>query len=254
MKRRIRLLMIAAAAWAMCGTGRASAVLTQPKTPMTLLVAPSRFSVLQVAFDIARRFPVVLVSYQGDADTEHPILHAWNGDEWVFVSMKDFREANFLQIIPTRAVLVGDETLLPPVIPESMEWCPTRFNVPTIVTPELLNAAGKLFHFSEADWAWFAGRYKLRMQDLNQRGRTGSWYDQSREEFLREEEMMKSSAPPPARRRDELPPIRYTPADPAAPREDALLPRDEDIPPARVIFEDPIDLNNSDIGAGGVLE
>jgi hypothetical protein len=38
-----------------------------------LLVAPARFAVMQVAFDVARRYPTVLVSYQG-APTA-PVLH-----------------------------------------------------------------------------------------------------------------------------------------------------------------------------------
>ena len=54
-----------------------------------LLVTPSRYSVMQVAFDVARRYPTVLVSYQGVADKE-PVLHVWNGFEWMPLALADY--------------------------------------------------------------------------------------------------------------------------------------------------------------------
>ena len=67
---------------------------------ITMLVVPARYSVMQVAFDIVKQYPVVLVSYQGDATSETPRLHAWNGRDWIPVSVQDYREASFLQIRP----------------------------------------------------------------------------------------------------------------------------------------------------------
>ena len=52
---------------------------------ITMIVVPARFSVLQVAFDVAEKHPAVIVTYQGDATTEEPLLHAWNGREWTYV-------------------------------------------------------------------------------------------------------------------------------------------------------------------------
>ena len=146
---------------------------------LTLLVVPARYNVLQVAFDIASLAPVVLVSYQGEASTEDPLLYAWNGSEWVYITMQDYREANFLQVTPGQAILVGDEKLLPPGLVTSVAgWCPKTMTVPTTDTTALLNALGGHLAFTSRDWKWIASRYNMSLQDLNTERRQESWYDQ----------------------------------------------------------------------------
>ena len=61
-----------------------------------LLVAPARYTVMQVAFDVARRYPTVLVSYQSGA---------------------------FLQSYPSRTFLLGDDALLPASLRNVGAWC-----------------------------------------------------------------------------------------------------------------------------------
>ncbi|MBP7829625.1 MAG: hypothetical protein KA248_06880 [Kiritimatiellae bacterium] len=164
-----------------------AAVLAGPAYPaatptprqLTLLVVPARYNVLQVAFDAASLAPVVLVSYQGDATTENPLLHAWNGSEWVYVSTDDFRDAQFLQVSPSQAILVGDEKLLPPVLVTSVgAWCPKTLTVPATDPAGLVNALGAHLDFSSRDWKWMASRYNMNLQDLNRERRQESWYDQ----------------------------------------------------------------------------
>ena len=116
---------------------------------LTLLVVPARYNVLQAAFDVASIAPVVLVSYQGEAATENPLLHAWNGSEWVYVSMEDFRDANFVQVSPGETILVGDEQLLPPgLVTSASSWCPKTMTIPTTDTTALLNALGTTWRSS----------------------------------------------------------------------------------------------------------
>lgn len=222
--------------------------------PLTLLVVPSRYSILQVAFDLSRRFPAVLVSYQGSADTERPVLHAWNGEQWVYVSMKDFREGNFVQVTPDRAVLIGDEATLPTALTDALSWCPTLLNVRDMNTADLLNSAGRLFQFNREDWAWFAGRYRLNLQDLNADARTQSWYDQPRTRFLQEEQMLESGPMEPWKEPAPAAPLRTLgekePAEPLRMREPVM----EDIPPARVMFEEPVAIDPSFAPVGGELE
>ncbi|HBA83946.1 MAG TPA: hypothetical protein DCZ95_07635 [Verrucomicrobia bacterium] len=144
---------------------------------ITMLVVPARYSVLQVAFDIVRQYPVVLVSYQGEAASDNPRLHAWNGRDWIPVSVQDYREANFLQIRPTRTILVGDEKLLPPVMASISTWCPRIDAIPSIDTAGLVNRLGRILGFKQRDWEWYASRYNLKLKDLNEDRRKDSWYD-----------------------------------------------------------------------------
>jgi len=145
---------------------------------LAMLVIPARYSVLQVCFDLLRRREVVLVTYQGDATTQEPLLHAWNGQEWIAVPMDSYREASFLQATPARIILVGDESLLPDVLIEASSWAASVETIPAIDTPSLVNAFGSLFSFRGGDWSWFAGRYNLELADLNAERRKTSWYDQ----------------------------------------------------------------------------
>jgi hypothetical protein len=144
----------------------------------TLIVAPARYSVMQVAFDLVSRYSAVLVSYQGEAATAEPLLHAWNGQEWVRLTMSDYREVNFLQQAPNRTVLIGDEQTLPASLAEASSWSPEVVRVANLDTAALVNEFGKLFSFKDRDWSWFASRYNLDLHDENAPLRSRSWYDQ----------------------------------------------------------------------------
>ena len=144
----------------------------------TLLVAPARYSVMQVAFDVVARNPAVLVSYQGEGDTAEPLLHAWNGREWINISMQDFREVSFVDQMPARTILLGDDSTLPAVLGEAASWSPEIQRVTTLTTSALVNEFGRIFDWSGPEWRWFAKRYNLEMHDESESQRTSSWYDQ----------------------------------------------------------------------------
>jgi len=144
----------------------------------TLIVAPARYSVMQVAFDLVNRYSAVLVSYQGEANTAEPLLHAWNGQEWVRVTLSDYREVNFLQQTPNRTVLIGDDQTLPAALADASSWSPQIIRITEIDTAALVNEFGKLLSFKDADWNWFASRYNLDLKDENAPLRARSWYDQ----------------------------------------------------------------------------
>jgi hypothetical protein len=145
----------------------------------TLIVAPARYSVLQVAFDVLQRTPSVLVSYQGEGSTAEPVLHAWNGGEWVFVSLKDYREVNFLQQVPDRTILIGSDEVLPAVLVEASSWSSDIVRARDLNTSALVNEIGGALKWKAADWRWFAARYNLTLEDEAAPRRKSSWYDQA---------------------------------------------------------------------------
>ncbi len=160
------------------GTAVSSAVAQEDAV---LLVTPSRYLVMQVAFDVARRYPTVLVSYQGAP--EEPVLHVWNGYEWMPLSLADYQSGAFLQSYPARTIFLGDDSLLPKGVRSISTWCSRSTQIPGLETAELVNGIGRYLPFTPADWRWFAGRYNLKLANLKaaeeEAIRKETWYDES---------------------------------------------------------------------------
>ena len=166
-------------ACAVLGAGVALGMGTGPSR-LTLLVAPARHNTLQVAFDVLARENAVLVAYQGDAASAHPVLHVWNGQEWLQITPEEFGSLSFLRTVPSRILMVGDDALLPPVLADAaMAHKGIRvMQVPSQDTATVVNSIGQVLGFSRGDWAWFAARYRLDLKDVNASIRDRSWYDQ----------------------------------------------------------------------------
>ena len=145
----------------------------------TLMVVPARYSVLQVAFDVLARHASVLVSYQAKDVASEPVLHAWNGSEWTLLTLKDYREGNFLQSVPERAVLVGDDATLPSSILEASAWISEVVRVRDLTSGALVNEFGHILQWRPSEWNWFAKRYNLNLKDESEARRKSSWYDQA---------------------------------------------------------------------------
>lgn len=144
----------------------------------TVLVVPARYSVLQVAFDVSDRMGAALIAYQGDPRTPTPVIDYWAGQEWKRLSLEDYAQGAFLQGRISRFIVVGSDEILPPVLVSSVSgWCENIERVSSLDTPGLVNAFGKAFNFTPADWEWFARRYNLQLADRNAERRQTSWYD-----------------------------------------------------------------------------
>jgi len=145
----------------------------------TLIVCPARYTVMQVMFDVLKQRDAVLLSYQGEASTQHPLLHYWTGTAWNGLDVHELGELRFLRGTPARVVMVGDDSLLPVTIKDSLAWLPERTIVTAMDHAGLLNQLDPVFHWSSREWSWFAKRYNLNLQDENREKRNQSWYDKS---------------------------------------------------------------------------
>ncbi len=174
MKRFYILAITMLAVAGTIGPGRALGMGQRPH-PLTMVVAPANHAVLQVLFDVAEFRPLILVSYQAGPHRTHPLLHAWNGAEWVYVSPQDYADAEFLKRLPAQTVLVGGDEF-PPGLKESSSWVPKVWQVPTIHPAELINALDRILDFTKAEWSYLAGRFDLDLQDVNADQRKDSWY------------------------------------------------------------------------------
>ena len=144
---------------------------------VTMLVIPAQYSVVQVGMDIYRSYPTILLSYQGGSNGTDPVLYAWNGREWLYISCDDYEAGRFFREPLARAVLIGDAATLPELLADGPVWTPLVIKVPTIKTPELINSLGKVYGFDEYTWIWFARRFGLELVDINQPAGQLSWYD-----------------------------------------------------------------------------
>lgn len=144
----------------------------------TLIVAPARYSVLQVAFDVLARSPAVLVSYQNGGASGEPALYVWSGTDWSPLSLSNYREGNFLQQVPDQAVLLGDEATLPASLAEASSWMSNVVRVRDLTTGVIVNEFGHILKWGTSEWNWFARRYNLDLRDESEARRKSSWYDQ----------------------------------------------------------------------------
>lgn len=143
---------------------------------ITLLMVPRDEAPVQVAFDLGGKgYPIMLLAWQMQAGK--PVIHAWNGTEWLYVSAEDYKAGRFFSRPPARALLVGAEgqDVHSSLIPAS-SWCPRIVHTDTAELQSLLNFVGTQFDLPWPHWDWFARRYGFQIQEINPEYRNDRWY------------------------------------------------------------------------------
>lgn len=163
--------------------------LSARRPPVSLLVVPARYTVIQVSRDIVGHRPAVLVSYRDGLENGRS-LYVWDGSKWIPISRSDFESMNFVRTTPAKIVFVGPADNLSDLI-DAVEWCDEIEVVENMQTTALLNRFGKIFGFSAKEWNWFARRYGCELNVTNKQELEGSWYDQKGSEFLEREQTQK---------------------------------------------------------------
>jgi hypothetical protein len=144
-------------------------------------VLPAQYAPLQFGFDVAERYSTVLVAYQAQGMGREPLLHVWDGAQWVRIGMQDMRTFSFLSVAPDRILLVGDENTLPSALIDATAGAASQYVLPSSDAASMVNHFGHVYQFRSQDWRWFAARYNLDLADLNQARREDSWYNQPTE-------------------------------------------------------------------------
>lgn len=191
----------------------------------TLIVAPARYAVMQVASDIVQRHPAMLVSYQNDSASAEPLLHAWDTtrQEWSHITLQEFREVSFLEKMPARTVLLGDDNVLPASLKDAAGWSPELVRVHSLNAAALVNEFGRMMKWPASEWKWFAARYNLTLNDESEALRKSSWYDQKgpkpqpRGGLLRRGDKPSAESAAPAAKADEPAPAELLPPPAAVP-------------------------------------
>lgn len=133
---------------------------------ITLLAVPRDPQVLQIAQDIARRYPTLLVCYQQNA--ENLAIHAWNGEKWVGVAKDDYTHGTFFTHRPKHAVIIEPEGVSAPeaIIPDG-SWCSSGNRITSTDPRVVLHLLGRYFDFPYRYWVQFARRYEYTVEEIN---------------------------------------------------------------------------------------
>lgn len=143
---------------------------------ITMLVMPREVVPLQIAQDIALRYPVLIVSYQ--VTRGELKLHAWNGDSWASVPVADYASGTFFANRPKHAILVQNEQIQAPdvLIPSSV-WCESANRLTSTDPRTLLHLLGLHFNFPFRHWSQLATRYGYSIEQINPTLHNVHWWD-----------------------------------------------------------------------------
>jgi len=225
MKRFLGLAGLVGGFWiaAVARSGAAEAV---------YLLAPARYTPLQVAQDVLRVRDVTLISYQGETDAERPILHVWQRDTWQPLPFDRFQQAALPGGGEIRCLLVGGETDVPLALADAAARIGRVERIAGLSPDAIVNGVGRALRFRAAEWRWFARRYNMQLNDANAERRQHSWYEGRYIEVRRPGVFERSGAAPRV-------PAGGWRAEPATPLPTAA--RTDSPPPAEVVDELPVE-------------
>lgn len=145
-------------------------------TPDSILVVPARQRMVQLAFEIAQCKQVGVVTYNTSPALATPLLHAWNGEAWIQISMDDYVEGRFMSGDPKHVFLLGDAKTLPLKMMDGPTWYKDLNRITTLDTATIVNQVGNVLHFSARQWKWLAEKYGMKIEDQStERRRYGRW-------------------------------------------------------------------------------
>jgi hypothetical protein len=142
---------------------------------ITMLLVPRDVIPIQIAQDVAQRYPVLIVSYQQTPAALK--LYAWDGKGWVFVTAEDYTNGTFFATPPRRAVLIESERAPAPaaIIPVS-SWCKEGSRISSTDPRVLLHLLGRHFDFPYRHWEQLAKRYGYSMEQINPAQINVNWW------------------------------------------------------------------------------
>lgn len=168
-------------------------------TPNSIMVIPARQRMVQLAFELSRFKEIGVVTYNNNPTLAAPLIHAWNGQEWVQVSMDDYVEGRFMSGDPKHVFLLGDATSLPLKMQEGPSWYKDLHRITTLDIANIVNEVGNTLRFSARQWKWIAEKYGMQIEDQNtERRRYGRWGAPGKEKDLNPTKMENIVLPPAA--------------------------------------------------------
>ncbi|MDA0577345.1 MAG: hypothetical protein O3B24_04530 [Verrucomicrobia bacterium] len=147
-------------------------------TGITLLVIPSRYTVVQFAFDVASKRSMYLLSYDRPAAGGDTRMYAWDksANKWIEVNESDVSSGALFHEKPSRTVLVGDHVTLPVSVGAVTDPSGKAQRITSLNLVDIANGLDDVLDFSGSEWKWFAGRYGFTLDDRNSERRRWGRY------------------------------------------------------------------------------
>ena len=153
------------------------------KSEITMLVMPEDKIPLQIAQDISRRYPVLLVSYRlvyGELK-----LYAWNDETWVAVPVEDYSNGTFFANRPSHAIVVEHERFhAPAILTPNSTWCESANLLSSTDPRALLHLLGLYFDFPFRYWDQLAKRYGYALEEINPTLENVHWWNIRGDELI----------------------------------------------------------------------
>jgi hypothetical protein len=163
---------------AVCLFSYPTAVSAANSSDPTLLVVPSHYTIVQLAFDIAKlRRNILIVSFSNAGVKTGQSLYAWDGNiaEWTKTTFADYASGELFKVKPGKVIIMGSEKDVPAVLAQTA-WCSDIKRIPSLDILGLVNSMNEDFRFTTLEWRWLAKEYDLKIQDLNaERRRYGKY-------------------------------------------------------------------------------
>ena len=139
-------------------------------TEPTVIVMPSRYTVVQFAFDVARlRRNVYLMTYEKLASSKAPAYHVWDEtkQDWVRVELNDYLTGAIFAATPKNVVLIGSDKDVVSELTAAPAYCQVPLRVQALDVVTLVNSLNKVMEFTAREWKWLGERHQIEFKDLN---------------------------------------------------------------------------------------
>ncbi len=164
-----------------------------------VLVVPSRFTIIQLAFDVAALRDVSLIAYESSNGDEEPVLHVWNktSSSWENLTIDEYSIGSFLATTPREMILIGSDKDLPASLISGASQAKRVTRIDSLNVAPVINELNKSMKFSQQEWKVLAERHGLQIKDRNEeRRRWGRYGDPNKKKVKKvsEEELASPKA------------------------------------------------------------
>lgn len=170
----------------------------------TVMVIPSRYTVIQLAYDISKLRTSTIIAYEPVENTKIPATHIWDkmANDWMKMSIAEFGSGDFPGADAEVMVIMGIDGEVPDVLVQAASWCPTIREVEEISIVDMVNTLNKNMDFSPREWKWIADKYRLKLKDKNAKrrryGKYGPPGQETPEPSKKPDKVMRIPMPEPA--------------------------------------------------------
>jgi len=173
MKYVKQIAVVLAAAVVMCGSSVYAA-----KGDGSVLVVPSRYTVIQLAFDIAALRDVTLVSYENSDADKDPVLYRWDAfsSAWKVLTADEYAVGSFSAATPTEMILVGSGSDLPATLIAGASQAKKVSRIESLNIVDMVNSLNKSMKFTPREWQILSERHGFTYKDKNEERRRWGRY------------------------------------------------------------------------------